>query len=234
MREAAAVRVLVAIGAEVKGNANILRLAVRAVGVALGALHLCVQTGQRISGLAVIELGGINLLPVHEVMARLAVWTQPPLVEILVARNAGRRQAEISAVQVLVLDRGPFLRRNMRSVVALIAFQAGVLALKKVSRVFMVEGLRVELDQREIFAVVFGMALGAFLAGALRDVVSRVKSAMGGQAAGDFGVAFQALEGGLSAELVTTRAIGGSVQRLVRSRERARRDLGLTAAAKQE
>ena len=58
LREAAVVRIFVAIGALVERNAHVLRLAVRAVGVALGALHLGMQAGQRIARLRVIELLG--------------------------------------------------------------------------------------------------------------------------------------------------------------------------------
>lgn len=45
LREAAAMRVLVAIGTLAERNSNILRLAVGSVGVALGALHLSVKAG---------------------------------------------------------------------------------------------------------------------------------------------------------------------------------------------
>lgn len=56
LREAPPMRVLVAVGALVERNAHILRLAVRSVRVALGALHLGMQAGQRITCLRVIEL----------------------------------------------------------------------------------------------------------------------------------------------------------------------------------
>jgi hypothetical protein len=45
LRKASVVRILVAIGTQVKGNAYILRLAVGAVDMALGALHLGMQAG---------------------------------------------------------------------------------------------------------------------------------------------------------------------------------------------
>lgn len=45
LREAAAVRVLVAIRTLIEGNADVLRLSVSAVGMALRALHLRVQSG---------------------------------------------------------------------------------------------------------------------------------------------------------------------------------------------
>ena len=205
-------RVFVAIGAQVEGDAYVLRLPIGAVGMALGALHLRVQPGQRIAGLAVIELGRVDLLPVDEVMAGLAVRTKSTLVEILVAGNASGRQAEIRAVQVFLFDRGPFLRGDVRGIMALIAFQTGVLAFKNVSSFLVVEGLGIPLDKGKVFAVVVGMAAGAFLTGALRDVIGCVKSSMGRQAAGDFRVAFQAFERRLAAEFVTDGAVGGSVQ----------------------
>ena len=71
--EAALVRIFVAIRAQVEWDADVLRLAIGAVGVALGALHLGVQAGQGIASLAVIELADVNRLPVHEVVAGLAI-----------------------------------------------------------------------------------------------------------------------------------------------------------------
>ena len=50
------VRILVAIGALGERNADVLRLAVRTVRVALRALHLRMKAGQGIAGLRVIEL----------------------------------------------------------------------------------------------------------------------------------------------------------------------------------
>jgi len=79
----------VAIGTKVKGNADILRFAIGSVGVALLALHLCMQSGQRVTGFAVIELGDVEVLPVHEIVTRLAVRTQAAFMKVLVAGNAG-------------------------------------------------------------------------------------------------------------------------------------------------
>jgi len=44
---------------------------------------------------------------------------------------------------------------------------------------------------------------------------------------GDLGVAFQAFQRGLASELVTTRAISGSVQRLMGARQGTGRNLGV-------
>ena len=88
--EAAVVRVLVAIGTQVERNTCIPRLAIRSVGVALRALHLRVETGQRIARLRVIELvANLQLLPVFVVVTLQAVRTQTAFVVILVARDAG-------------------------------------------------------------------------------------------------------------------------------------------------
>ena len=45
LRESAVMRILVAVGTLIKWNADVLRLSVGSVGVALGALHLQVQPG---------------------------------------------------------------------------------------------------------------------------------------------------------------------------------------------
>ena len=98
LRETAVVRILVTIRAQIERNAGVLRFAIGTVRMALCALHLSVQTGQGIAGFAVIELTNIDLLPVDEVVAGLAGWTEPALMKVLVARNAGAGQAEIRTV----------------------------------------------------------------------------------------------------------------------------------------
>ena len=89
MREAAAVRIFMAIGAQIKGDAGVLRFAIGTIGMALGALHLRVQAGERVTCPAVVKLAYIERFPVDEIVARLAIWAEPPLVKILMAGNAG-------------------------------------------------------------------------------------------------------------------------------------------------
>ena len=101
---------------------------------------------------------------------------------------------------------------------ALVTFQSGVLAFQHIAGLFMIESPGIPLDEREIAAVVFGVAASALLAGAGRDVVARMQPLVSLQAAGDFRVAVQALEGCLAAELVTVHAVGWSVQRMMRPR----------------
>ena len=88
--EAAVVRVLVAIGTQAERNACIPRLAIRSVGVALDALHLGVETGQRIARLRVIEfVANLKRLPVFVIVTLQTVRAQAAFVIILVARDAG-------------------------------------------------------------------------------------------------------------------------------------------------
>jgi|SRR5579859_817753 len=86
--KAAVVRILVAIGALVERNTHVLRLAVGTVRVALGALHLGMQAGQRIARLRVIELRGADRFPILEIVALLAGRTKPAFVLILMTANA--------------------------------------------------------------------------------------------------------------------------------------------------
>ena len=95
---------------------------------------------------------------------------------------------------------------------ALVAFQSGVLAFEHIAGFFMIERLGIPLDEGEIGAVVFGVAARALLAGAGRDVVAGMQPLVSLEAAGDFRVALQALEGRLAAELVTVHAVGRSVE----------------------
>ena len=52
----------------------------------------------------------------------------------------------------------------MRSVMALVTGQPGMLTLEGVSRFFVIEALEIPLDQREVFAIVLGVAARALLA----------------------------------------------------------------------
>jgi hypothetical protein len=130
LREAAVVGILVAIGALAEWKANVLRLAIGTIRVALGALHLRMQSGEGIAGLGVVELAHVDGFPVDEVMAGLAVRAQTALVEIFVTGRAGSGHTKIGAVQILFLDGGAFLRRDMGGSVAFLALHSGVLALK--------------------------------------------------------------------------------------------------------
>jgi len=51
-----------------------------------------------------------------------------------------------------------------------------MLAFEKISSFLVIEGLNVPFDQREVLSIVFGVAAGAFLAGAGRNVVGSVQA----------------------------------------------------------
>ena len=93
--------------------------------------------------------------------------------------------------------------------VTLLALNGCMLPFQGIAGLDMVKLLSrwVPADEPKIFAVVFGMAAGALLAGAGGNVVGRVKTLVSRNAAADFGVAIHALEGCLSAKLMTTGAL---------------------------
>ena len=164
LRKAAVMRILMTLRTLIEWNAYILRLAVRPVGVALGALHLQVQSRQRVACLGMIELADVDRLPIDEVVARKTILAKAALVLILVAGDAGGGKAEIGSAGIFDLDHRPFLGRNVRGIMALGALQTGMLSLENVTRLFMIKGLDIPLNQGEIFTVVLGMAAGTLLA----------------------------------------------------------------------
>ncbi len=88
LRETAVMRIFVAIGTLVERNSRILRLAIGAIRMTLRALHLRVHSRQGVASLRVIELADVDLLPILEVVARLAGGSEPPFVLVLVASEA--------------------------------------------------------------------------------------------------------------------------------------------------
>ena len=211
LREAAMVRILVAIGTLAEWNANVLRLAIGPIGVALGALHLRMQSGEGITGFGVVELAHVDGFPVDEVVAGPAGRAQAALVEIFVTGRAGSGQTKVGAIQILFLDSRAFLRRDVGGIMTFVTFHSSVLALKKISSFLVVKSFGVPLDEGEVFAIVIGVATGALLAGAGRNVIGRVKPFVSRNAAADFGVTFHAFEGCLAAKLVTARAVSRTV-----------------------
>jgi hypothetical protein len=196
------------------------------------------QPGQRIARLGVIELrlarlADIDALPVHETVALHTVRTEAALVLVFVATDATRRESKIRPAGILDLDGCAFLGRDAGRIVTLITAQALVLALQQVSRIFVVEGLDVPLDQREVFSVVLRVAAGAFLTGTGRDVIGGMQPLARREPGSDFGVTVQTLQRRLPAKLVATGAVGGSVQRLVRPRQGSGRFVPRPAPTKQ-
>lgn len=139
-------RVLVAVAALVKRNAEVLGLSVRTIRMALRALHLGMQPSQRITRLRVVELAGIDRLPVFEVVTLLAIRPQPSFVLIFVASAARGRQAKIRPVEIFDLDSRAIRRRDVGRIVALGTGHAGMFAFERISRLPVIEGLDVPLD----------------------------------------------------------------------------------------
>jgi|SRR5579863_1815821 len=164
LREAAMVRIPVAIRAQVEGDADILRFAVGSVHVALRALHLDVQAGQRIPRPRVVEFLNLDGFPVFEIVTLLARRTEPALMRVFMTGGAGRRKTEVGAGEVFDLNGGALRRRNPRRIVTLVAGHTGMLAFEKIAGFLVIESFDIPLDKREIFPVVLGMAPRAFLA----------------------------------------------------------------------
>jgi len=103
--EAAMMDVRMAVGALPEWNPRISRLPIRSRSVALLAVHLRMQSGQRIACLGVIELlDRGHRPPVFEAMALAAIRSQSPLVRVFVTGGARFRGAKKSSIQVLDLD----------------------------------------------------------------------------------------------------------------------------------
>lgn len=100
-----------------------------------------------------------------------------------------------------------------------------MLALERVACLFVIERFDIPFDQREVFAIMLGVAAGALLTGTRRDIVGRMKAASRGKTRRDLRVTFQALQRSLSAKFVATGAIRGSVQGLVWTGKLPGRDL---------
>lgn len=109
---------------------------------------------------------------------------------------------------------------------ALIAGEAGVFALEQVAGFLVIEFIGIPFNEREVHAVVVGVAAHALLAGAGGYVIGGVQSALGGDARTDVRVATDTAELGLSAaEFVAVGAVGGAFERLMLASQRTGRDL---------
>lgn len=218
-------RIRVAIRTPGKRYPGVARLPVSARRVALFTFHLGVRSGQRIPCLGVIELANRNRLPIGVVVALGTIHTQPPLMRILVASRAGLRNTQKAARQVLHLDRRALRGSDMLGSMASSASYPGVFAFENITGELVIEGLDVPFNERKILTVVLGVAAGAVVAGARRNVVGSVEPLARGKSGCNFSVAVEALQRGRGTELVTSRTVSCAVQRLVRPRKRTGRDL---------
>jgi len=163
LREAAMMRIRMAIGALRERQSCVPRFAVGAGGMALFTLHLRMRAGQRIPRFGVIKLGQVDRLPVGVIVTLQTTRTQPSLMRVLMAGSAGLRYSQKTARQVLHLDRSALLRCDVIGTVAASASHARMFSFENVSGKFVVERLGIPLDQRKILAVMFGVATRALL-----------------------------------------------------------------------
>jgi hypothetical protein len=124
-----AMRIFMTIRALIESDSRVSRLIVWSLRMALGALDLSVQTGERISRLRVIKLADADYLPVFEVVALLAGCSETSIMRVLMTTGTRGGQAQICAAQILDSNSGTFLWTNTRGRVAAIATDSSVLAL---------------------------------------------------------------------------------------------------------
>lgn len=224
--------VLVAVVALRERDSLVARLLVGPRRVALLALHLLMLTSQRVASFRVIESRG-NVFPVSEVVARFAFGSKAALVEVFVAGGAGCRDADKSAIEVFDLDQRAHIRRDALRHVALLAVDARVLSFEDVSRLFMVEGFRVPFDEREVLAIVIGVALHASLTGTGLKSVRGMQSLVRVESRSNFGVAVEAFEDRLAAQFVASCTTGGAFEILMGAGERPGGNLRRSCSTKQ-
>ena len=232
LRERAVVRIGVAIAAFRKRHAGESRLAARRRRrVAFLACDLRVKAREREFRLRMVELG--RRFPVVEIVALEAVLAELSFVRILVARPALLRQPEERPVQILHLNERPRGALDVSGGVALVTSDGRVLPLQRVARLAVVEFLerRIPVDQREVFAVMFGVALRAVV---LVGIV-RVQAAARSELRGDFLMAFLALqERGTFSDRVAAGALRRAAERSVRFGKQPRGNLRLDDRARHE
>ena len=178
--------------------------------VAFLALHLDVQTRQRIAGLGVIEL--LGRLPVRKIMALQTIVPELAFVHIFVTRHAILRQTEKGLRKIFHLDECAFLVNHVARQVAFLAGNACMLALQVVPRQPVIKLFlrRLPVGQVEILAVVFQVAAHALFPIRIPHLNLRVIPVFRSDALRHLFMAIQAFEGRRAgAELMTARALRG-------------------------
>jgi hypothetical protein len=124
--ECSVMRIAVAVRALAERNSHELHQ-LRILGLGLMALlarDAGMLTRQCEPGLGMVKMA--DFLPVVEVMTLFALVAQSPLVRILVTGGAGTRQAEESAIQVLIVQLDALARADVLGNVALLAGEPSV------------------------------------------------------------------------------------------------------------
>ena len=103
----------------------------------------------------------------------------------------------------------------------LAAGQTRVSALEHISGVFVLEGLRIPLNERKFASIMFGVAAGTFLGQSSGDVIKGVQATLGSKPRGDLGMTIQTFQRGLATPLMTVRAMRCTIERSMSFGERA-------------
>ncbi len=142
------------------------------------------------------------------------------------AGDAGLRNPQKSFAHVCKFDFCALRSRNMLGRMAAIACQTKMLPLQSVSGLPMVKGASVPFGEYKILSVMLGMATGALLAGTRLDSVGGMQPPTGCYPRANLGVTLDAFVNRLArAQFVTRRAVRWTIERLVRSRKGAGRNL---------
>ena len=167
-----------------------------------------------------------GIFPVDEIVALQAILSETSLVKVFVAGYACLRNPQKGLAEILCLYVGALGGWDSIGKMTLVAGQAGVFAFQQVSGFFVIEFIRIPLDQRKTHTVVIRMAAHAFLAGAGRNVIRAVQSPFCCHSRANVGVTADAFELRLPAsDFMAIGAVHGAVEKLVLPRQRAGRNL---------
>jgi hypothetical protein len=156
-----------------------------------------------------------DILPIGGDVAALAGAAQLALVHVLVAGGAIPAQTQVGTLQVLDQNVSAGGGRNVVGIVALTAFEMRVAPVQRVAGFPVIEFVErhIPVDRNKVLAVVVGVALDALHVRRPRVHERRVKTAIGGEQAADFGVAGKAPELPFPAVAhVATVAVRGTLQ----------------------
>jgi hypothetical protein len=98
LRKTPAMRISMTIRALIESDSRVSRLIIRSRRMALGALDLSVQAGERVVRLRVIKLADADYLPVFKVMTLLAGCSETSIMRILMTTSTRGRQAQVCPV----------------------------------------------------------------------------------------------------------------------------------------
>lgn len=179
--------------------------------------HFYVRSAENIARPFVIELP--RILPAQGVVAVSAILGKLPAVLVLVAIAAFRRQSQPCPVQILHHDSLGTVGIHARWLVTGSAGERCMFSFQRITGPTMIEfrDRCVPAHQREILAVVFGMAIGAYMPRPVSPDQGWMEPSPLVQPAADFLMAIQTFKGWRSfGQVVALGAIRRTVQEVVR------------------